>query len=92
MTKNSTQIDDLQAEGNLKRINDLEVFRKEFEGTEFYAKVANAIKESRLVEAEVKRVAWGMVREKIVWILLGGIGIVLTDLVIRAVPHILSFI
>lgn len=90
MNKNTG--DDLQAEGNLKRIDDLEIFRKQFEGKEFYAKVAEAIKESRIVEGEIKRVAWATIREKIIWILLGGIGIMLTDLIVRAIPHLLALL
>lgn len=84
--------DDLQAEGNLKRIDDLETFRKEFEGKAFYAKIAEAIKESKLVENEIKRVSWIMIREKIIWIILGGVIVIFTDLLIRAIPHIISSI
>ena len=82
--------DDLQTSSNLKRIDDLEGFRKEFDGEGFYAKVTTAIQKSKDVEGEIKKVAWQTAREKIVWILLGGVGIILTDLILRAIPHILN--
>ena len=82
--------DDLQTGSNLKRIDDLESFRKEFEGKAFYTKVAESIKESKLVEDEVKKVAWQTIREKIIWIILGGLGVIFIDLILRAIPSILS--
>ena len=85
-------MDDLQASGNLKRIDDLETFRKDFEGTEFYTKVADAIQKSKLVEDEIKKVAWKTVREKILWIILGGVGVIFTDLLLRAIPNLISLI
>lgn len=84
--------DDLQADKNLRRIDDLENFRKEFEGEKLYEKIADAVKKSKTVEQEIKKVAWSTIREKIIWIILGGVGIILTDLIIRAIPHILASI
>lgn len=90
MVKTLLPTDDLQAGENLKRIDDLEDFRKQFEGKAFYEKIAEAIRESKLVECEIKNVAWLTVREKIIWIVLGGAGVVFADLLIRAIPHILT--
>lgn len=84
--------DDFQTSSNLKRIDDLEGFRKEFEGEGFYAKVTTAIQKSKDVEREIKKVAWQTVREKIVWIILGGLGLVFIDVLIRIIPHLIKFL
>lgn len=84
------QLDDLQTTNNLKRIDDLEVFRKEFEGKEFDKKVLQSIQESHLLRAELEKIIWKTVKDKIIWIILGLFGIIITDLLLRAVPHILS--
>ena len=92
INKIQSETDDLQSSGNLKRIDELEAFRKEFEGEKLYEKIADAIKKSKTVEEEVKKVAWATIREKIIWIILGGLGIILIDLIIKAIPHIISFL
>jgi hypothetical protein len=84
--------DDLNIAGNVKRIDDLEAFRKEFEGEKLYEKIADAIKKSKTVEDEVKKVAWTTIREKIVWTILGGVGVIFIDLLLRVIPHILAAI
>ena len=84
--------DDLQADANLKRLDGLEDFRKQYEGKAFEEKVANAIKDSRLVETEVKKIAWATIREKIIWIILGGLAVIFTDLIVRAIPNLLQAI
>lgn len=84
--------DDLNATSNIKRIDDLEAFLKEFEGEKLYEKIAAAIQKSKTVECEIKKIAWATIREKIVWIIIGGILVILTDLVIRAIPHIIASI
>lgn len=71
-------------------LDDLKKCVKGLEGTEFYQKIATAIKESKLVENEIKKVAWATVKDRIVWIILGGLGIIFTDLVLRAIPSLLS--
>ena len=91
MVEPKTQIDDLQTGTNLKRIDDLESFRKEFEGTEFYSKILKAIQESRSIEEEIKRISWKRIREKIIWLILGASSLILIDFIIRAIPHLLSF-
>jgi len=84
--------DDLRASDNLKRIDDLEIFRKEFEGRAFDEKVLKSIKESHLIREELKEITFQALKSKVVWIILAGLGVVLTDLIIRAIPHILSAI
>lgn len=83
---------DLNNDASLKRIGDLESFKKEFEGKEFDKKVLASLQDSLQIQKEIRSVAWQTIREKIVWILLGGIGIIVTDLFIRAIPHILKSI
>lgn len=70
------QINDLRASDNLKRIDDLEIFRKGFEGKSFDAKVCEAIKDSVSLQNEIKALIWGVVREKIFWII-GTIAVLL---------------
>ena len=84
--------DDLHADANLKRIDDLEVFRKAFEGKEFDKKIAESIRDSNLVCDEIKKVTWRMIREKIVWIILGGLALIFIDLLNRAIPRLLSLL
>lgn len=86
MSENS----DLNTEQNLKRIDDLETFRKEFEGKEFDKKVLLSMEESSKIQEEVKKLAWCAVKDKIIWILIGGALVIITDLVIRAIPNILK--
>lgn len=78
--KNSASFtDDLQSSENLKRVENLEEFRKEYEGKAFEAKVAVAVKESKLVEAEIETVLWNTLKKKIVWIILTAIVIIFFD-------------
>lgn len=72
----SPQINDLRASDNLKRIDDLEIFRKGFEGKSFDTKVCEAIKDSVPLQHEIKTLIWGVVREKIFWII-GTIAVLL---------------
>ena len=88
--KQQNEIDDLNASSNVKRIDDLEAFRKEFEGEKLYEKIAVAIEKSKTVEGEIKKVVWVTIREKIVWIILGGLGVILIDLLLRAIPRLIS--
>lgn len=83
---------DLNTDANLKRIGDLESFKKEFEGKEFDKKVLSSLQDSSTIQKEIRNMAWQTIREKIVWIILGGLGLIITDLIIRAIPHILASI
>ncbi len=84
--------DDLKARENLKRIDDLEAFRKAFEGKEFDKKIAESIKDSNLVAEEIRTIAWRAVKDKILWVFLGGVGLIFLDLLLRAIPRILSLL
>lgn len=86
------QTNDLQASDNLKRINDLEDFKKNYEGQAFDDKVLASLIKDRNIEKEIKKIAWQTIREKIVWIIIGGVGIIFTDLILRAIPHIIKSI
>ena len=82
--------DDLQADSNLKRIDALEGFRKDFEGEKFYERVMDSLKKSKEVDAEIKSIAWATIREKIVWVLLGGVALILIDILKDVIPHLIS--
>lgn len=84
--------DDLHADKNLQRIDDLETFRKEFQGKEFDKKILDSIKDSHPIREELQSIIWQTFRNKITWIILGFVGLILTDLIIRAIPHILATI
>lgn len=84
--------DDLQADKNLRRIDELEAFRKEFQGKEFEKKVLEAVKESHPIREELKSITWETVKNKIVWIIIGGVSVIFIDLLIRAIPSILKAI
>lgn len=82
--------DDLQISENLKRIDELEVFRKELEGKEFDKKVLQSINDSHQIRNELETIIWKTIKSKITWIILGLVGLIITDLIIRTIPHILS--
>lgn len=74
MAKGNGQVsDDLQAEQNLRRIDDLETFRNEFEGLKFYEKVSTAIGESKAVEGKIKEVVWQLIKDKAVYFFIAAI-------------------
>lgn len=84
--QNSNPIkDDLQVGQNLKRIDDLESFKDEYEGTKFHQKIAIAIKESKTIDEEIKKIAWQSIKDKIIWLVIGAVillvGIFLKDFV-----------
>lgn len=82
--------DDLKNEQNLKRIDDLETFRSDYEGKNFDKKVLTSIKEYSELKEEIKNIAWVTFKEKIHWFLFGGIGVVIIDLFLRAIPHLIT--
>lgn len=90
MAKGDKNENDFDAENYTKRVEGLEAFKAEFEGKEFDKKVASSIEDSRLVEEKIKKIVWDTIKSKITWIIWGGVGIVLTDLLIRAIPSILK--
>lgn len=55
MVAATRQTDDLQASTNLQRIDDLEIFRKSFEGKELDEKIRNAIHESVPLQGEISK-------------------------------------
>ena len=83
---------DLNKDSFLGRVDKLEEFKVGFEGKEFDAKVLMSIKSSREIEQEIKCIAWKTIREKILWIIIGGAGLIFIDLLMRAIPHILHLI
>ena len=92
MANNRSQNDDLQTDANLKRIDDLEIFRKEFEGKEFDKKVLQSIKDSHPIRTELEGITWKTVKGKINYFFWGAVGLILMDLLLRAIPNLLSLI
>lgn len=94
MPKPQGQLDDLQAGENLKRIDDLEVFRKGFEGKEFDNKVAQAIKDSKSIDIEIERVVWNVLKSKVHWFILSALLLVFFDALkawaISALAHVIA--
>ena len=82
--------DDLKVDENLKRIDDLETFRKELEGKEFDKKVLQSILDSHSIREELAKIIWDTLKNKITWVILTFVGVILTDLLIRAIPHIIA--
>lgn len=72
--------DDLRAGDNLKRIDDLETFRQGLEGKEFDKKVLLSIQESHSIREELKKVGWILLKEKILWIVIGASSFVILGL------------
>lgn len=55
-----------------RRVESLETFKSEHEGEKFHSKVVDSINKSKEVEAAIIKVIWCAIREKIVWIIVGG--------------------
>ena len=62
--------DDLNALDNIKRVENLEAFRKEFEGKEFDKKIIAAIEESSTLQKKIKSLIWETFKDKIVWVII----------------------
>lgn len=76
---NPRPTDDLHATGNLKRIDDLESFRKELEGKELDKKVVCSIQDSTAVQEEIKKIVWITIKDKLVWVLLTLLALIFWD-------------
>ena len=85
---NNNANDDL--EGYTARLDDLESFKKEYEGEKFYEKIVTAFEKSKTVNDELEKLIWMVTKRKLWAVLLTGLGLILVDLVLRAVPSILS--
>lgn len=91
--QHATDIADLS-----KRVLSLETCQKltdvaaEFTGTKLYEKVTEAVAKSKDVEAAIKAVVWDMMKSKVGIAMIALGGLILTDLVIRAIPNILKAI
>jgi hypothetical protein len=71
---------DFIAEGATKRLDALDDFKREYEGLNFYNKVVEAIKESTAVQDQIKLVFTASLKEKIIWLLFGAVGLVIIGL------------
>jgi len=71
--------DDLNVGGNLQRIDDLEIFREGLEGKALDEKICKAIEDSTHIQENIAKIVWKTIREKIVWIILTMIGLLLWD-------------
>lgn len=83
---------DLNTDANLKRIGDLESFKKEYEGKEFDKKVLLSIQDSHTIREEVRGIIAKTLKDKFNWVAYTLCGLVLTDLILRAIPHIFKLI
>lgn len=77
---------DFDKEAYTNRVTTLEQFKEDYEKN-FDSKVLSAIKKDREIEGEIKSISWKMIREKIIWIILGGVGIIFIDVLIRVIPN-----
>lgn len=83
-------IDDSETSGNLKRINDLEEFRREFEGEKFYGRVVDAFQKSKEVDAEVRKLVWCTIKDKLVWIVLTLLAVIFWDVLKEVAVQVIS--
>jgi len=74
------------------QIEGFDKFKKEYEGVNFYHKVKDALCESKLVEDKVKAIVWEVIKSKLLWIILTAVGLIITDMFLRAVPSLMKFI
>lgn len=68
--------DDLKAEQNIKRIDDLESFRNEFEGKNFDKKVLDSLRDYSEIRNEVKKLVWETIKDKSILIFIGALSII----------------
>jgi len=73
-----------------EKLDNLDDFKKEYEGVNFHKKVQGAICESKLVEDEIKKIVWQVLKNRLAWVLLSGLGLILIDLLLRAIPGIIK--
>ncbi len=78
--------DDLNADQNLSRIDDLETFRKGLEGKEFDDKVCKAIQDSVPLQSQIKSLIWGVIKDKMVWV----VGVIILFLATNFLSSIVS--
>lgn len=79
--------EDFDISGVATRLDNIEQFKKEYDGKNFDKKVLDSINESVLIQDKIKGIAWLSIRQKIVWIILGGVSIIFLDLVLRVIPR-----
>lgn len=59
-----------------KKVKDIEEFKKQISDI-----ILKDIKDSRSIESEIKKIVWKTIKTKIIWIILGGFGLIFTNLV-----------
>lgn len=83
---------DFKASEYASRVEDLEAFRQELEGTKLYSKIVDAICESTSIQNKIKEIAWQSFKDKILWFILGAVGLVAIDIFKDWIIHFLQTI
>ena len=83
---------DFNPEDYVDRVGELEKFKEEFSGKNFDKKVCESIAESTAIQEKIEGIIGKTFKNKIVWFILGGLGVIFADLILRAIPSILGFI
>ncbi len=82
------QNSDFRPEEYLRRFAPLEEFKKEFEGGNFYKKIAEAVTESTSVQKCIGDVMWDKFKSKMAILIIGACGAILIGFMSR-LPDIL---
>lgn len=85
MAQNKPQ-NDFKPDEYATKFENVEKFIDDFSGKNFDKKICEAIKDTKSVEEEIKKIVWKTVKDKIIWIILGAIGLLIIQIVINLIP------
>lgn len=89
MAQNKIQ-NDFRPDEYATKFENVEKFIDDLSGKNFDKKVCEAIKDTTSVEEQIKRVVWKTIKDKIIWIILGGLGLITLQIIYNFIPAIIN--
>jgi hypothetical protein len=87
MAQNKPQ-NDFKPDEYATKFENVEKFIDDFSGKNFDKKVCEAIKDAIGIQETIKEIVWKTIKDKIVWIILGAIGLLALQVIISLIPAI----
>lgn len=87
MAQNKPQ-NDFKPDEYATKFENVEKFIDDFSGKNFDKKVCEAIKDATGIQETIKDLVWKTIKDKIVWIILGAIGLLALQIIINLIPAI----
>lgn len=81
---------DFDAASHIKRVDELEAFKKEYEGKAFEDKVLKSIQDSKPISKEISSIIWETIKSKIIWIIATCLVLIATNFIISAMDEIVA--